>query len=415
VGFLAYILAFLFGMNAWASARSDAGICGPGPSPFEGTLGNFSSLVDHLLLPPNLGPTTNLAGIYGKDGRVLLDNALLYPFRAIGKLNRAEQTGPCTATLISACHVLTAAHCVVNSDGSLRKLKNFEAAFTGGSAGLNQVLHGGSDYDANRGNDWAVARLDSRLGDVKGHMGLRKSSGSELVGKSYYISCYAWDFKGGKKLFLEENAEIVKTGKWLLWGDANLVKFRADVAAGCSGAAIFEMDEQGGAWIVGVLAAGRTEYRYGKPVNPRFSDDETGILTVGVATGAFFEKAREFMDKNPCPKPDGPIQSDPSVKYQFKKRPKGAHGFDRPLSVSGYPNALYFKQLHEGREEALFDLLADPSLTEVEKKALARRTGGARYLKMGDNGFIFLDSALKAMKGPKGCYYDYGGRDEGAG
>lgn len=105
------------------------------------------------------------------------------------------------------------------------------------------------------------------------------------------------------------------------------------------------------------------------------------------------------------------LRSDNEFRYLGESVIQGV--LNRPLRVSGYPSALYFKQLHEGREEALFDLFADPSLTGAEKKEITRRTGGARYLKAYSFSFAFLDSSLKAVEGMAGCGESFADQDDG--
>ncbi|MEM7444042.1 MAG: trypsin-like serine protease [Pseudomonadota bacterium] len=114
---------------------------------------------------------------FGHDERVLVDSHAL-PWRTIGQLEFAD--GSCTATLVAADVVLTAAHCFLTEGGPDRP-----QAFYAGLDGQTYVeVAGIVDYYMNprydddidppagqgNGEDWGFARLDRPLGDTLGFL-----------------------------------------------------------------------------------------------------------------------------------------------------------------------------------------------------------------------------------------------------
>jgi len=111
-----------------------------------------------------------LPGIHGADDRVTVEPRD-WPWTAIGRLERLSG-GFCTATLVDARHVLTAAHCIWDPDaGALRPAHDllFAAAFHEGSAIALVPVAGyrlSPDYAPERGRspeeavrDWALVEL----------------------------------------------------------------------------------------------------------------------------------------------------------------------------------------------------------------------------------------------------------------
>lgn len=138
------------------------------------------------------------AAVMPGDGRKeLLDSK--YPWGTIGRLFRPNGSS-CSASLIGANLVLTAAHCVVHKDSPQVMLGNyrFEVGYRRGrslaSAGVIRIWPGTKNYH-DTDNDWAVLELDARLGDRFGWLGVHNLNAFGLValGRSYHIYQAGYD------------------------------------------------------------------------------------------------------------------------------------------------------------------------------------------------------------------------------
>ncbi|HRO04117.1 MAG TPA: trypsin-like serine protease, partial [Terricaulis sp.] len=118
-------------------------------------------------------PTTIYDHFFGNDDRVLVD-VNQAPWRFMGQL--AMTTGErCTATLIAPNVIVTAAHCLHGGRG-LNAAGRFTTADGAHSAAITAYLISPrfnyqrfTSSDEIDGLDWALLRLDRRLGDVVGH------------------------------------------------------------------------------------------------------------------------------------------------------------------------------------------------------------------------------------------------------
>jgi protease YdgD len=112
---------------------------------------------------------------FGRDDRVVLDTAAA-PWSAIGWITMEADDASCTATLVAADVIITAAHCI-EVDGRIDARGVFETGFgrPGGasSARITAYLISGDRIAGGKlrdepDTDWALLRIDRSLGDEVG-------------------------------------------------------------------------------------------------------------------------------------------------------------------------------------------------------------------------------------------------------
>jgi len=136
---------------------------------------------------------------FGRDDRVRV-NIQQAPWRYMGRFTNAagEQ---CTATLIAPNVIVTAAHCVHTNAGPTTG-GEFRAA--GGATARATAYLVSNRYDYQRfsttddidGLDWALIRLDRRLGDQLGYAGVRNLTAQGAAAAraaDLYQAGYSWD------------------------------------------------------------------------------------------------------------------------------------------------------------------------------------------------------------------------------
>ncbi len=149
-------------------------------------------------------PMTIADHYFGHDDRGLLDTTVP-PWSAVGTLT-AEDGGGCTATLIAADVLITAAHCIEGEGGTIDARATFETAF-----GRKDMITGAqvtayymspdrardrSQNEEAAGTDWVLLRIDQPLGDFAGILGVRGLAGhyGEAVPSLTVLQGgYSWD------------------------------------------------------------------------------------------------------------------------------------------------------------------------------------------------------------------------------
>lgn len=213
-------------------------------------------------LVPTLAPTATgqsivKIGIEGADNRVRADSNL-WPWIAIGRLNR-EIGGHCTAALIGARQVLTAAHCLYNLS-TQRWILPAELHFVAGYQRGRYAAHSvaarftiAPGYDPTRrtelsemARDWAIIQLEQPL-EVK-PIPLSKRSLPEVMAAAksgeMSVAGYALDF--GEQLMRDQGCQLLGEAT-----EFKLLVHRCDVTFGVSGAPLL-LIENDGAEIIGI-------------------------------------------------------------------------------------------------------------------------------------------------------------------
>lgn len=194
---------------------------------------------------------------FGHDDRFLPDVTQL-PWRAVGYLEFAGGGG-CTAVLVAPALALTAAHCLIDDAGGLKKPQLFRAGRSGdrdqGRAGAGGFVIS-PDYSPQtrppgqgNGDDWAIIRLDWPLGDVTGYLEVHLLDKEEMAlirsGEGLAVSQAGYSWDTGSQLSGHADCRIIA-----IYGD-NSILHECDTTSGDSGSPI--MLERGGRWHVVAL------------------------------------------------------------------------------------------------------------------------------------------------------------------
>lgn len=218
--------------------------------------------------------TSQVSNIFGSDERILAEQKV-YPYSAVGRI---DYTG-CSAFLIGANIVATAAHCVVDEKtGQLRdQLEYFGMQFEEGIPKVKSLIKkawiGSFQPSDKRGSDWAVLEIEDSLGLKFGTLPLKSISiQNDFSPKRVSLIGHHADFHKGNKLAIQTNCSITELGK-----ESRLL-FDCDTGAGISGAPI--LIGQGKQMKVVALVV--SEYRKGASTSVRRDNYSSEYANVAI-------------------------------------------------------------------------------------------------------------------------------------
>lgn len=173
----------------------------------------------------------------GRDDRILVD-AQMHPWRTIGQLVDEDASGFCSAVLVGPDLILTAGHCLAGRD-TARFQAGRDGERYGGQARLVDIFVNPAFTDdfaqlgQGNGHDWALARLDSPLGDRLGFLDVLVPTDGDLSaaarGDWYPIRQAGYSLDAGDRISAHIGCAIDE-----VFGDNSLIHL-CDVAIGDSG------------------------------------------------------------------------------------------------------------------------------------------------------------------------------------
>lgn len=220
--------------------------------------------------------------VIGPDGRVLITNTAIYPWRAQAKLFVTfpnGKTSGCSGTLIQAKYLLTAGHCVHNKSygGWYTKIEvvpglNDTYKPYGSAFATYARTYQGWINNQNSNFDMALVTLDRNIGSTTGWLGYNYYS--TINGVTGNIAGYPGD-KGGLKLYYHSGSISSST--------AQRVSYSIDTYPGQSGSGVYRITD-GKRYVFAVHTNGTTA---GVTTNSgtRLDSAKVGNITSWIATG----------------------------------------------------------------------------------------------------------------------------------
>jgi V8-like Glu-specific endopeptidase len=187
----------------------------------------------------NRQSSSTLTNVFGVDNREVITTKQ-YPWTAIGRVVLASGAS-CTGTLVTKDLVITAAHCVINSQtkvlypGTFRFQPNYKNGVALATYDADHIWWGTNDPTADRKSDWAILRLKGNPGSKFGWLGVSDTT-IESFPDVISVAGYSKDFKNGLTAGVHRNCSTRNrdfTNK--------LISHDCDMGRGASGGPVIGM------------------------------------------------------------------------------------------------------------------------------------------------------------------------------
>jgi hypothetical protein len=242
-------------------------------------------------------PTGAIASPYGRS---IVTNPN-YPWRSIGKVQAGSQK--CTGVLVSACHVATAAHCILNENtGRVAGTISFKPHFSQTWVGSDRFRHGQYDRSRQIGQDWAIFKLRQSIGRELGWIPPAQSfTWNDIAPGRFNAVGYSSDVtvSSGWRFWRSEEVQLTADEFVSVFGLTNtgVIITNATAWTGASGGPLFAYVNRA-PMLFGVTS----ELRVRQIICPDFSCAiQLRAGTHVVASLNFAPALNEMMAQDPCP------------------------------------------------------------------------------------------------------------------
>jgi V8-like Glu-specific endopeptidase len=205
--------------------------------------------------------------VIGDDNRVQITDTSIHPYPTIGALGYFPDNQICSGSVINKAAVLTAAHCVYDSDTQEWAPHNYFAPgrYVEGFYFYDPYGRWYVDYftiptpyyeEGLINYDYAVSRLkkdntkynDINIGEKVGNVGLATTTGPDDANlQSCSITGYPGELTGGRGMWQSSecpNGYVSPAGIFDLWDPTRIIFFDCDITGGTSGSAILGVDRR---------------------------------------------------------------------------------------------------------------------------------------------------------------------------
>lgn len=225
-----------------------------------------------------IGSTSDQANVFGQDERIFYSFDE-WPWSTFGRLDSG-----CSGVAVSRFLVLTAAHCVWDSESQSLKVLGTEFDLQFGSLNharripVETVWIGNKQPEEFRENDWAILRLTEQVNSPQGFLAIHTGDIASVLPHPVQIVGYMEDCENGARLCGQLACELVKKG------EEGRILNNCDTVSGVSGSPV--LADLDGFRIVGMAVS---EYRQGAAESlkrDQYSDD---YANVAISSQRFYD------------------------------------------------------------------------------------------------------------------------------
>lgn len=236
-----------------------------------------------------------------------------FPWRSLGIVYVGKNA--CSGVLVGPDLVLTAAHCVMDSEtGELRTdIDHFYAAVVQNQAHkkswIKRVWWGSGEPQKSRHLDWAICRLEDRLGDELGWYQVADTTGftsTSMFPETLIAAGYSGDYEYGGTATMDQSTRIRNiTSNGLLLHDGSMTR-------GSSGCPLFTLTSENEKMVARIYALNVAEYRQGKNDSLELDTYSDEFANIAIPTSIFNAKLNELLAESLATEPEPAASSSES-------------------------------------------------------------------------------------------------------